>query len=292
MSFRVLHIEDDLTQILVVQKLLERSLGDEDYMYSAVRSLEDAKYKLSEGCFDIALVDLHLPDSYGTQSVDAVKALCPNIPIVVLTSDDDLHTAKETIAAGADSYVLKTEQKTLPLVLLLTAEKYRLRQELQSKCDLYNSVVDLSPDYIVRFRPDGTITFANKAICALLNMSLGNVLGTNLSDYMRGKFMSMHNDKVEALTLENPTSESVETKLSNRWVLWKKVGIFDRQGRLLEVQTIGRDVTYRHQQAEELLQLAQVEVARMKDALFKATEKTHQILKENEVKIQNLERGQ
>lgn len=292
MGFRVLHIEDDPTQIMVVKRLLEKYLGaTEDYLYNAVGSLAEAKDKLSEGCFDIALVDLGLPDGTGVASVEAVKGICPNIPIVVLTGDEDLSTAKKAIQAGADSYVIKTEQKTLPLVLVLTAEKYLLKQELQSKCDLYNSIVNISPDYIIRFRPDGTITFANNAICSLLNLKVEDVVDTNLATYIRDRFLDLHNNIINSLTPDNPTSESAETQLANRWVLWKKIGIFGAGGQLLEVQTIGRDVTYRHQQAEELLELAQIEVKRMKDALFHATERTHQILKENEIKIQKLERN-
>jgi len=288
MSFRILHIEDDKFQTSLVEMYLEKHLPLEDYIYCAVPTLKEAVKKLEEGCLDIILIDLHLPDALGVDSVQAVKTLCPNTPTVILTGDDSVQTAKDTVIAGADAYVLKGEMKSLPLVLVLTAERYYLKQELQARCNLYDSIVNISPDYIVRFRPNGTVTFANKSICTLMDKTLDDVVGTNLKDYITDKFLQTHNTTIEKITQESPITDSIETKLKDRWVLWRKVGIFSHNGTLTEIQAIGRDVTYRHQQAEEFLSLAQAEVRKMSEQLARSTEKSHQILRENAERVESI----
>ena len=187
MSFRILHIEDNDLQIVLVEKLLAKKLKEEDYVYKPCRSLEEAKRSMEEGCTDVVLVDLMLPDSTGVDSVKAVKTACPNVPIIVLTGTDDVDVAKATIHAGASTYVRKSDIAALPLIIILTVEKWEMEKELNDRCQLYDSVVNLSPDYICRFRPNGMITFVNRSFAALALSTEEVMIGTRICDYLDEK---------------------------------------------------------------------------------------------------------
>jgi CheY-like chemotaxis protein len=57
-----------------------------------------------EGPFDLAVVDLMLPDGDGTTVVREIKAQSPGTPVAVVSASEDL---SEALAAGADEAIPK-----------------------------------------------------------------------------------------------------------------------------------------------------------------------------------------
>ena len=57
--------------------------------------------------FDVVLLDLSLPDSYGLASLDSLIQFAPSLPIVVLTNTNDEALAIEAVRHGAQDYLLK-----------------------------------------------------------------------------------------------------------------------------------------------------------------------------------------
>ena len=56
---------------------------------------------------DVLLLDLHMPRMDGFACLDAVKAKWPDMPVIILTVEDDQQVAMEVIRRGADAYVPK-----------------------------------------------------------------------------------------------------------------------------------------------------------------------------------------
>ena len=116
---RVLIVDDT---IALVENLAE-ILGDEGYAVktasSAAKGLEAAK-----SGFDVALVDLHLPDGSGTALVGGLKQLAPEGEVVLLTGYATLETAIAAVRLGAFAYLIKP---CATAELLLTIEQ-ALRQ--------------------------------------------------------------------------------------------------------------------------------------------------------------------
>lgn len=66
-------------------------------------NLADAEQLLSDRKFDIILLDLNLPDSDGFAGLARLRAIHPNIPIVVISAaetDETIHAARELGARG------------------------------------------------------------------------------------------------------------------------------------------------------------------------------------------------
>ena len=291
MSFRVLHIEDSDMQILLVRKLLEKHLKQEDYMYEACHSLEEAREHMNEGCLDIVLVDLGLPDSNGVDSVTAVRASCPGIPIVVLTGTDDIETAKQAIHAGAAAYVRKTDIAALPLILILTVEKWEMEKQLTDRCHLYDSVVNLSPDYIVRFRPNGVITFANVSFATLVMSKPEDIVGTTICDYISPEAQETFRAAGKTLREVCIIAEGGEFVINDRWVAWRLSAIRDPHGRITEFQCVGRDTTYRHRQTQELLELARNRMSEQQQKLDDKVDVAFATLVETDRLLSQMESG-
>ncbi len=74
-----------------------------------VQTLAEAADQLSLDKFDVVLLDLHLPDGSGLQCLDAIQAVDNEIPIVVLSGQDDEEFAVSILNKGAQDYLVKWE---------------------------------------------------------------------------------------------------------------------------------------------------------------------------------------
>jgi DNA-binding NarL/FixJ family response regulator len=57
--------------------------------------------------WDIVMMDLEMPQMGGIEATRRLKALCPQLKVVVLTVFEDPAAILEAVAAGADGYLLK-----------------------------------------------------------------------------------------------------------------------------------------------------------------------------------------
>ncbi len=55
----------------------------------------------------LVLLDISMPGLSGVETLQRIKALAPQIPVVMVSSSEDLETARETLATGALDYVAK-----------------------------------------------------------------------------------------------------------------------------------------------------------------------------------------
>lgn len=62
---------------------------------------------LKKQTFDMAVVDIHLPQMNGFELTKWVKQQYPNLPVLILTAHDDEPYVVAALQAGASGYVLK-----------------------------------------------------------------------------------------------------------------------------------------------------------------------------------------
>ncbi|MGD8847136.1 MAG: response regulator [Desulfobacteraceae bacterium] len=105
---QVLLIEDDPGDARLVAQVLKKA-GIGRFTLETVNTLADGLDKLSEQPYDVVLLDLSLPDSFGTSTVDEVLQRAPDQPIIVLTGAKDEHLAMEAGQKGAQDYLVKSE---------------------------------------------------------------------------------------------------------------------------------------------------------------------------------------
>lgn len=63
--------------------------------------------------FDVVLLDLHLPDGDGPSMIKRLKAVAPNIPIVVMAGLADQDMEARVLNEGADDYLVKSNTFSL-----------------------------------------------------------------------------------------------------------------------------------------------------------------------------------
>ncbi|MEM6599899.1 MAG: response regulator [Verrucomicrobiota bacterium] len=104
----VLVIEDIAIDAKIVSRLID--CIDLDYQVKGrATSLSEAEQLLEEGCYELILLDLGLPDSAGTQSVARLrkKIRGSNTILIVLTGDNSEEVGQSALELGAHDYLIK-----------------------------------------------------------------------------------------------------------------------------------------------------------------------------------------
>lgn len=99
---KILFVEDDK----VIASGLCYSLEQEGYSVTHCLGVETAKTMINEDHFDIAILDLSLPDGSGYEICKMVKAK-EDIPVIFLTAIDDEVNVVMGLEMGADDYITK-----------------------------------------------------------------------------------------------------------------------------------------------------------------------------------------
>jgi len=105
-TIKVLLVEDNPGDALLVRMLLEE-VGASKLDLTEVGLLGEALERLVEEDFGVVLLDLSLPDSQGLDTVNQVRVVAPEAPIVVLSGLDDEEMALQALQSGAQDYLVK-----------------------------------------------------------------------------------------------------------------------------------------------------------------------------------------
>ncbi|XXF75161.1 response regulator [Myxococcaceae bacterium GXIMD 01537] len=113
---RILVVDDNAAFLDNLNELL----GDAGYEVFGAMSCKEALERAGQAGFDVALVDLRLPDGDGTALARELKQAVPESEVVLLTGFATLETAVDAVRAGACAYLMKP---CAPQELLLTLEQ-------------------------------------------------------------------------------------------------------------------------------------------------------------------------
>jgi signal transduction histidine kinase len=150
--------EQQLSVVLVEDnpgdaKLVEHHLGaqtpqalDAETKLTHVETVDEATELLSTAEHDLVILDLGLPGSSGTETLDRLSAVIRATPTIVLTGLDDTETAVEAIQQGAQDYLPKDELDTDRLwrSIRYAIERKRQERELRRRTEqleLLNSIL-------------------------------------------------------------------------------------------------------------------------------------------------------
>lgn len=139
---KTLIIEDHLIVQMAIKKLVQ------DYNPNAVLDIcstgEDALAKLNENDFDLAILDLKIPDTDSFYLIQEIKQITPECKILIFSSGNPEVYASKCIKSGVDGYVHKSATPLTFTVALRTV----LNGGVYLPTSVKNSIlegVDLNP---------------------------------------------------------------------------------------------------------------------------------------------------
>jgi PAS domain S-box-containing protein len=129
---------------------------------------------------------------------------------------------------------------------------------LRESEDRYRSMVESQTELICRYLPDTTLTYVNDAYCRYFGKSRDELIGTEFTELLPEKIRSWTKDEIASLVL-NPRTTTNEHEVlrpdgSSGWQQWVNHAIPGADGKILEFQGIGRDITERKGAEQALLE--------------------------------------
>ncbi|WP_375057301.1 PAS domain-containing protein [Zobellella sp. DQSA1] len=139
-----------------------------------------------------------------------------------------------------------------------------ISEKLHKSEERYRILVEDSPAIICRYNPAFELTFANRLFLSYLSIDSLSDTPVNLTEFLSEEQLSVFNNRMASLSPQSPiASAEICLHLPNRepiWVLWAERGLFDEQGRLYEIQAVGRDNTDVYKARLEMYQSAKMAI--------------------------------
>lgn len=99
----ILVVDDDAG----IRKTLSKILEMEGYLVETAENGREAIEAYKKWFFNVALIDIRLPDMEGTELLDKLKRTEPRMVKIIITGYPSLKNAVVAVNRGADGYVLK-----------------------------------------------------------------------------------------------------------------------------------------------------------------------------------------
>ncbi len=131
-------------------------------------------------------------------------------------------------------------------------------QALMASEKEYRAVVEIATELICRYRPDTVLTFVNEAYCRYYGMSRSQLIGISFLKFSSRREQGEIKSKLSLLSLDNQVvmhegPAILPLNKEERWQSWSNKAIFNEAGQIIEIQSVGSDITIR-KRAETALQ--------------------------------------
>jgi PAS domain S-box-containing protein len=203
-------------------------------------------------------VTYFIPDEDIARIRETYRSLTPDHPSMVLEfrakrSDGTVRWIQADFRGFFDDRGAPIEYQAVSRDVTDLKAAERAIQESEAR---YRAVVEDQTEMICRFLPDGIHVFVNEAYCRYFGKKREDLIGhrfiPRIPDEDRPK-VAAH---LASLTREHPV-DAIEHRIvmpdgDVRWQRWIDRVILDNQGRIVEYQSVGRDITPRKRVEEDL----------------------------------------
>jgi DNA-binding response OmpR family regulator len=176
-------IEDNKDDVVLVKHAFGESTNYAFQIEHAIR-LSRAIELLQEFSFDVILCDLTLPDSTGIETFHDLLAAASDVPIVILSGNQNDAVAVEAIEQGAQDYIVKDgfNSELLVRTLRYAITRHRLTAELQTSEQRLRMMAEQLPAMLWTTDADLRITSLRGRELATMNLNAEQFVGAELSE--------------------------------------------------------------------------------------------------------------
>ncbi len=132
-----------------------------------------------------------------------------------------------------------------------------LEEDLRRSEQRYRAIVEDQAELICRLTADTLeFTFLNEAMCDYFGIRADRLLGDSILNLLPGEDGLRVSEDLRRVAAERQGSEMDEKTImedgSTRWQHWSARPVFDRDGNVIELQVVGRDITAQKKVEQEL----------------------------------------
>ena len=111
-------------------------------------------------------------------------------------------------------------------------------------------------EFICRFLPDGTHIFVNDSYCRYFGKKREEIIGHRFRPVLHPEDREIVARRIASITPEHPVMDIDQRIImpdgSTRWQRWSDHALFDPNGRVIEYQSVGRDITEQKELEKEM----------------------------------------
>jgi two-component system response regulator PilR (NtrC family) len=137
----------------IMREILDALLTKEGYQVRLASSGVEGVELARAGTFDAAIVDVMMPGMDGLATLEELKKLDEELPVLMITAFASVETAITAMKGGAFDYITKPFKNDEVLVVVrnaverrrLVAENTALKQNLQAQAQRFSGIIGRSP---------------------------------------------------------------------------------------------------------------------------------------------------
>jgi PAS domain S-box-containing protein len=265
----VLIVDDDKGMCKTLSHIFEL----DGYKVSTASTGSEGAARIKEGSFNVAVLDIRLPDIDGVELLEIIKKMDPDLNVIMMTAYANVEIAIRALNEGADAFVTKPFNiEELRAVIKksiekqrLSNEKKRLEKELKESLEKYRGLFESINDAVAVFMfPDGKLGICNTRFSGLLGYSEQELKGKKISDFIHLEDRPAAQKRFEKRILGKAVEDIYQLRALNKngEVIFLEISdhSYYQKGEAVGVEFIMRDITERKKIEEQLIQSEKLRV--------------------------------
>jgi len=271
-TLRILHVDDEATQLDFTKKFLE--MADESLKVESVASPEAALERLKGETFDCVVSDFRMSPMDGIEVARRIRETS-DIPIILYTGRGSEEVAEAAFTVGIDDYIRKelnpSHYQVLARRIRSAVDKKRAENKVIHERDWAQRYLDVAAVMMVILDTEGRVSLLNQKGCEILGVSQEEALGKNWFDSfllspnveeVKGVFRELMEGSIEPVRFyENPV---VSSSGEERIIAWNNSLLLDDKGNIIGILSSGSDITEQRRTEEKFRALLE----ESRDAIF------------------------
>lgn len=211
---RILYVDDDQNDLLLVTSLLEKTQA-KNYELENARTLEDALAKL-KGKFSVFLVDYKFGKTGDVDLVKEIKALRKHAPVIMLTGINSPVIDLEELQMRASDYLVKGQfdERLLESTMKFAIRDSQLLESLENTAMKFRSIFERAGDPFLLIDETSKILEANPMFIHKFGFDPHE--NTDKSDYF-----------LKDLLIEEPARTELQNVLEHKTDIFELEAIMD-----------------------------------------------------------------
>ncbi len=248
----ILIVEDNQADVDLIRETLPDT-GLVSFQVESVSRLSEALARLKNEGIDLVLLDLGLPDSQGLGTFHKLREAATDIPVIILTGNDDQQASIAAVRDGAQDYLIKGQVggNLLMRAALYALERNRAEHKIQKIAREWQSTFDSITDSVCLLDFEGRITQCNQATERFLGKTKDEIIGRPCWNVIHGTPNPIHECPMPRMK-KTQQRETLVLLEDSRWLKITVDPVLDEAGNLYGAVHIVEDITDRKRTEEAL----------------------------------------
>ena len=258
-KLHILVVEDNPADADFIHEMLLQA-GPLNFQVESVSRLHAALTRLERKDIDLVLLDLGLPDSQGLPTFHKLQKAVPDIPVIVLTGNDDQELAVAAMRDGAQDYLVKGQigGSLLARAVRYALERKRTSEEAAQTAREWQTTFDATRDAIWILDQNHRVLRTNKTAESYFKRPCSEMLGKSCWEIVHGATEPLPECPF-VRARQSGHRETMDLQRGDHWLEITVDPILDAAGQFAGAVHIVSDITKRRKLEEQFRQVQKME---------------------------------